>query len=124
MISLRLVLTMNLNTIESCLHRPFRGRTMFLHNVLNILHRHRPRRRGGIRGPIHRVATNWDVACTDRLHPTKEGGTSGTTNMPQLAENEATFSVHGIGDFLPAGNLRRCENTSNTWIPRSLSIHY
>jgi hypothetical protein len=95
---------------------------MFLHNVLNLLHCHRSRRRGGVCSPIHRVTTNWNIAWTNRLLPTKKRGTSSSTDMPQLTQNQATFSVHGIGDLLPAGNLRSCENTRDTWVSCGLNI--
>ena len=111
---------MNLHTIESRLHSPFRRSGEFLRQVPDVIDGGWPWRCLSIWRSIQSVPADGDVARADRRFATQERRHSRAPYVPQLAVYKTALRVHSVCYAFPPGDLGCCEDSGNARVSASL----
>jgi hypothetical protein len=96
---------MDLDTIKASLNATLCCVCKVLCDTLNFFDGHWSWRNSCVRGSIHTIALEWNIRGTQWAVPIKERRHSGSTNMPDLADDEASFGMNSIGHPFPACTL-------------------
>ena len=111
---------MNLNSIETSLNALLGSFSKVFCNFVDLINGHGSWWVCSVFRSIDTIALERDIRRADSLLSEKSGGAC-SSNMPDLAVDEAALCVHSIGDTFPPRDLSRGMNSWDTRVSRGLS---